>query len=80
MESVTEYASQKLLLAVMVNEHPNNLMYKEDFEELERSTIYNSLRPRIQSLVTTEYNPKVDIWTLYIVIWDKDTPDEDGNE
>ena len=57
-ESVSDYATQKLAL---VADHPNNLMTREDFEDLERSTFYDGLRPSIRSLVTAEYNAKIDI-------------------
>ena len=63
-ESVSDYATQKLALAAMVADHPNNPMSREDFEELERSTFYDGLRPSIRSLVTVEYNAKIDIWAL----------------
>ena len=63
-ESVSDYATQKLALAAMVADHPNNPMTREDFEDLERSTFYDGLRPSIRSLVTAEYNARIDIWAL----------------
>ena len=63
-ETVSNYATQKLALAAMVADHPNNPMTREDFEDLERSTFYDGLRPSIRSLVTAEYNARIDIWAL----------------
>ena len=60
-ETVSDYATQKLALAAMVADHPNNPMSREDFEDLERSTFYDGLRPSIRSLVTAEYNARIDI-------------------
>ena len=44
------------------------------------STLYDGLRPRIWSLINTEYNVKVNIWTWYNIVQDKDAPGEEGNE
>ena len=69
MESVTEYASQKLSLVSMTLRSWRDL-----------STLYDGPRPRIWSINNIEYNVKVNIWTWYNIVQDKDAPGEEGNE
>ena len=66
---MTDYACKKLSLAVMVREHHNNPIPAKELENPQKPTFYDGLRPAISSLVTAEYNNKVNIWKLAWAAW-----------